>query len=211
MEQTIKIADKPTLDEVKSLLEDSGYGLEALKNLLGEQDSKQIIYNFKEGYESGYDVKEYKEVVNIEGKGKCYFASCRSAVQQSRRCGIRITKNPNSNSSEVIMEKIINNSGTSSSDCYGSIGFFTKDFLPQKGSSTDTAPLEVLICSSSAKGTTFALLDKNNAVTPSEITKLNTNQILALFSSKPIEFTEGLKLEIFSYGYYGIVYSLDDE
>lgn len=210
MEQTIKIADKPTLDEVKSLLEDSGYGLEALKNLLGEQDSKQSIYNSKEGYESGSDVKEYKEVVNIEGKGKLYFASCRSAVQQSRRGGIRITKNPNSNSSEVIMEKIINNSGTSSSDCYGSIGFFTKDFLPQR-SSSESNPREVLMCSNSARGTTFALLDKNNAVTPSKITKLDTNQILALFSSKPIEFTEGLKLEIFSYGYYGIVYSLDDE
>lgn len=210
MEQTIKIADKPTLDEVKSLLEDSGYGLEALKKLLEEQDSKQIFYKGLEGYESG-STNEYRELVNIEGKGKLYFAACRAQVHASNRCGIRITKNPNSNSSEVIMEKIINNSGTSSSDCYGSIGFFTKDFLPQKGSSTDTAPLEVLICSSSAKGTTFALLDKNNAVTPSEITKLNTNQILALFSSKPIEFTEGLKLEIFSYGYYGIVYSLDDE
>ena len=34
MKQTIQIADKPTLDEVKSLLEDSGYGLEALKLLL---------------------------------------------------------------------------------------------------------------------------------------------------------------------------------
>ena len=34
MKQTIQIADKPTLDEVKSLLENSGYGLEELKLLL---------------------------------------------------------------------------------------------------------------------------------------------------------------------------------
>ncbi|CDE43866.1 unknown [Clostridium sp. CAG:411] len=32
MKQTIQIADKPTLDEVKELLENSGYGLEALAN-----------------------------------------------------------------------------------------------------------------------------------------------------------------------------------
>ena len=34
-QQTIQIADKPTLDDVKALLENSGYGLEALKNSLG--------------------------------------------------------------------------------------------------------------------------------------------------------------------------------
>lgn len=34
MKQTIQIADKSTLDEVKSLLENSGYGLEELKLLL---------------------------------------------------------------------------------------------------------------------------------------------------------------------------------
>ena len=32
--KTVQIADKPTLDEVKALLEDSGYGLEALKELV---------------------------------------------------------------------------------------------------------------------------------------------------------------------------------
>ena len=52
MKQTIQIADKPTLDKVKSLLEDSGYGLEALKKLLEEQDSKQIFYKGLEGYEN---------------------------------------------------------------------------------------------------------------------------------------------------------------
>lgn len=34
-QQTIQIADKPTLDEVKALLENSGYGLEAIKSALG--------------------------------------------------------------------------------------------------------------------------------------------------------------------------------
>ena len=67
MKQTIQIADKPTLDKVKSLLEDSGYGLEALKKLLEEQDSKQIFYKGLEGYESG-STNEYRELVNIEGK-----------------------------------------------------------------------------------------------------------------------------------------------
>lgn len=41
MKQTIQIADKPTLDEVKSLLENSGYGLEALKKII-EQGSNQV-------------------------------------------------------------------------------------------------------------------------------------------------------------------------
>ena len=209
MEQTIKIADKPTLDEVKSLLEDSGYGLEALKNLLGEQDSKQIFYKGLEGYVSG-STNEYRELINIEGKGKLYFEACRDQVHASNRCGIRITKNPNSNSSEVIMEKIINDSSTNSGT-YASVGFYTKDFLPQRGSATDSTPLRTLICNGAAAGTSFTLLDKNNAVTPSEITKLSQDQMLALFNSEPIEFTEGLKLEIYRCGNYGIVYSLDDE
>lgn len=209
MEQTIKIADKPTLDEVKSLLEDSGYGLEALKNLLGEQDSKQIFYKGLEGYVSG-STNEYRELINIEGKGKLYFAACRDQVHASNCCGIRITKNPNSNSSEVIMEKIINNSSTNSGT-YASVGFYTKDFLPQRGSATDSTPLRTLICNGAAAGTSFTLLDKNNAVTPSEITKPSQDQMLALFNSEPIEFTEGLKLEIYRCGNYGIVYSLDDE
>ena len=33
-QQTIQIADKPTLDNVKALLENSGYGLEALHSLI---------------------------------------------------------------------------------------------------------------------------------------------------------------------------------
>lgn len=209
MKQTIQIADKPTLDKVKSLLEDSGYGLEALKKLLEEQDSKQIFYKGLEGYESG-STNEYRELVNIEGKGKLYFAACRAQVHASNRCGIRITKNPNSNSSEVIMEKIINNSSVNSG-MYASVGFYTKDFLPQRGSATDSTPLRTLICNGAAAGTSFTLLDKNNAVTPSEITKPGQDQMLALFNSEPIEFTEGLKLEIYRCGNYGIVYSLDDE
>lgn len=209
MKQTIQIADKPTLDKVKSLLEDSGYGLEALKKLLEEQDSKQIFYKGLEGYESG-STNEYRELVNIEGKGKLYFAACRAQVHASNRCGIRITKNPNSNSSEVIMEKIINNS-SANSGMYASVGFYTKDFLPQRGSATDSTPLRTLICNGAAAGTSFTLLDKNNAVTPSEITKTGQDQMLALFNSEPIEFTEGLKLEIYRCGNYGIVYSLDDE
>lgn len=209
MKQTIQIADKPTLDKVKSLLEDSGYGLEALKKLLEEQDSKQIFYKGLEGYESG-STNEYRELINIEGKGKLYFAACRDQVHASNRCGIRITKNPNSNSSEVIMEKIINNSSVNSG-MYASVGFYTKDFLPQRGSATDSTPLRTLICNGAAAGTSFTLLDKNNAVTPSEITKPSQDQMLALFNSEPIEFTEGLKLEIYRCGNYGIVYSLDDE
>ena len=209
MKQTIQIADKPTLDKVKSLLEDSGYGLEALKKLLEEQDSKQIFYKGLEGYESG-STNEYRELVNIEGKGKLYFAACRAQVHASNRCGIRITKNPNSNASEVIMEKIINNS-SANSGMYASVGFYTKDFLPQRGSATDSTPLRTLICNGAAAGTSFTLLDKNNAVTPSEITKPGQDQMLALFNSEPIEFTEGLKLEIYRCGNYGIVYSLDDE
>lgn len=38
--QTIQVADKPTLDAVKTLLEDNGYGLEVLKELLTSIDEK---------------------------------------------------------------------------------------------------------------------------------------------------------------------------
>ena len=33
-QKTIQIADKPTLNETKALLENSGYGLEAIKNAI---------------------------------------------------------------------------------------------------------------------------------------------------------------------------------
>ncbi|MCI8409089.1 MAG: hypothetical protein HFJ09_07450 [Lachnospiraceae bacterium] len=39
MKQEIQIADKSTLDKVKELLENSGYGLEALKTLIGSSGS----------------------------------------------------------------------------------------------------------------------------------------------------------------------------
>ena len=38
--QTIQIADKPTLDEVKAILEDSGYGLEVIKGLIETWSAK---------------------------------------------------------------------------------------------------------------------------------------------------------------------------
>lgn len=41
-QQTIQIADKPTLDEVKALLENSGYGLEAIKSALGGGGIKSV-------------------------------------------------------------------------------------------------------------------------------------------------------------------------
>lgn len=40
--QTINIADKPTLDEIKALLENSGYGLEAIKNMIGSSTSGMV-------------------------------------------------------------------------------------------------------------------------------------------------------------------------
>ena len=39
--KTIQIADKPTIDEIKALLENSGYGLEALKNAIGSGSSSE--------------------------------------------------------------------------------------------------------------------------------------------------------------------------
>ena len=41
--QTIQVADKPTLDEVKALLENSGYGLEAIKNALGSSGAVKSV------------------------------------------------------------------------------------------------------------------------------------------------------------------------
>ena len=41
--KTIQIADKPTIDEIKALLENSGYGLEALKNAIGGGGSSSEV------------------------------------------------------------------------------------------------------------------------------------------------------------------------
>lgn len=43
--QTIQVADKPTLDEVKAFLENSGYGLEAIKTLLNTANTNASSAN----------------------------------------------------------------------------------------------------------------------------------------------------------------------
>lgn len=73
-EQTIQIADKPTLDAVKTLLEDNGYGLEVLKELLTSIDEKvsgsgsgEISDNIYMSVDSGTQTK------SVTGKGDCYL------------------------------------------------------------------------------------------------------------------------------------------
>lgn len=67
MKQEIQIADKPTLDEIKELLENSGYGLAALKLLLSNSEyglsSLKTLISSKGG--GGY----YKPVNSLAGTG----------------------------------------------------------------------------------------------------------------------------------------------
>ncbi len=78
--QTIQVADKPTLDEVKALLENSGYGLEAIKNALGGDNgyipcSNNIIRyrHYSSIGDSNLDKNSTLDtVLDIQGKGLLY-------------------------------------------------------------------------------------------------------------------------------------------
>lgn len=68
MEQTIQIADKPTLDEIQKLLENSGYGLPALKTMLGNSSYglpalKLLLSN------SDYGLSALKTLIDSKGGG----------------------------------------------------------------------------------------------------------------------------------------------
>lgn len=66
-QKEIQIADKPTLDELKALLENSGYGLEALKDAITENiDATKIAETFSF---QGPGTNGQKLVLNVSGKG----------------------------------------------------------------------------------------------------------------------------------------------
>ena len=70
--QTIQVADKPTLDEVKALLENSGYGLEAIKNALGSGSSGAVksvqrgIVTINENYQNCLKDSEFSNYYYID-------------------------------------------------------------------------------------------------------------------------------------------------
>lgn len=67
--KTLKIADKPTLDELKALLENSGYGLEAIKSSINENMndvSRNIIYT---PFYTGNPPSTLTSVLNVSGSG----------------------------------------------------------------------------------------------------------------------------------------------
>lgn len=63
--QTIQIADKPTLDEIKALLENNGYGLETLKKLIESGESYPNVSFVSAGGSSSNDAR----IISITGKG----------------------------------------------------------------------------------------------------------------------------------------------
>ena len=67
--QTIQIADKPTLDGIKVLLENSGYGLEALKELISTSGGGETTYP---NVSSGTLLNTAP--VSVTGKGKVYLS-----------------------------------------------------------------------------------------------------------------------------------------
>lgn len=66
MKQNIQIADKSTLDEIKSLLENNGYGLEALKSLIGNSSGTAGRYKPVQSLA----VNNTTESLSFSGKGK---------------------------------------------------------------------------------------------------------------------------------------------
>lgn len=195
MEQTIKIADKQTLDEVKSLLE--------------EQSNKSIPYIICEGTISSY-MPDYTEVLSVEGKGKLYLAANRGAIHTSGTkypCGIRITKNPNvASKKEVILDR--KSYSTSASSTYESIGIYSKDFFPLSKGNLESNNFMTFVCGSATAGTIFYPINKEDAII-SDAQSVSGGATRGLLYNNPIEFSSGIKVEVYGRGNYGIIYTLD--
>lgn len=72
-EKTIQIADKPTLDEVKALLEDSGYGLEAIKEAIGGGSQGGGIKSIQSGFVNAQTRSEKCDNLPIFSRQYAYY------------------------------------------------------------------------------------------------------------------------------------------
>ena len=203
----LKVADKPTLDELKVLLENSGYGLEALKTSIGDIGSsvdEQVKYLKRASTVT--TTKKLQTALSISGSGKIYSSKITGPVWgPSSAIFLKITVD-----GEVLYNAgsyYFNSDNNSSSDTYyNTHGIFAKDFMPNAHNGTYFLnAMSSLQCS-----TTCTIGDFTNGKV---ISDQGSRSLCASVFNKPIEFKESFKVE----GYGGkedatvtTVYSLDD-
>lgn len=202
--QTIQIADKPTLDEIKALLEDNGYGLEALQASIkesAEQDAKEIIYGTNT-YVKNTSMTTY---LNINGKGTLYVAAIHGQVSRTTpSLYLRVTID-----GVVKFYKstyYANTTGTAA--LYNSLGIFTKEYLPDSYNTSNNAAIAKL------NMLTYKFYNTNSSdfsFTDGATVSMAGGLIARIFD-KPLKFNSNLKVEFQNIAYdtdIRVLYSLD--
>lgn len=188
-EKTIQVADKPTLDAVKNLLEGS------LKT------NKQEEYIHLGGCFDVNDLAyEYRNVLSITGSGKLYHAL--SIVDlTSRKTGVKVTVNPGTETEKVIFARRTGH--CSGSSLWGGVGVISQDcYLSLQYASNEY----VIPSMGTTKIPRIILLNSNDAISDTEI---KTDTLSMQLFKNPIEFSSGLKVDVYCNGQYDVIYSLD--
>ena len=202
----LKVADKPTLDELKVLLENSGYGLEALKTAIGDISSsvgEQVKY--LKSTSTVTTTQELQTALSISGSGKIYSSKITGTVWgPSSVIFLKITVD-----GEVLYNAgscyYNSDNASSGSTYYNTHGIFAKDFMPNVHNGTYYLnPISSLQC----KNCTIGDFTDGRI-----LLSVGSYELCASVFNKPIEFKESFKVE----GYGGkenatvtTVYSLDD-
>lgn len=218
--QTIQIADKPTLDEVKELLENSEYGLEKLKELTSQTlinvKKEKTVYAkptyrmYKDTFVSNIGSNDWNKCLEIKGSGKLYAAAMRGTVGSGNYpIGLRILID----GVTIFQRKVYHNAGTTGS-LYRSLGVFTKDFFPIS-SVTQSGRLSNFMMPQIYYN--YFLNDEYDYTSGEEppiVSNSNNEEMLAKLFDEPIEFTTGCEIYIYHYtssGQINVVYSIDDD
>lgn len=146
-------------------------------------------------------VYEYRNVLSVTGSGKLH--SVLSIVDMSsRRTGVKITVNPSTEAEKVIFARRTGHTSGSNED--GVIGVISQDFysclqytsygyvIPHMGTINTNKKIN--------------LINPNDAISDTEIT---TSGISVQLFKNPIEFSSGLKVDVYCVGQYDVIYSLD--
>ena len=206
--KTLKIADKPTLDELKTLLEDSRYGLSALKSDIA--DINENIDRQTEYICRTIDVtnsSSYRTALNIVGSGKINAILCTGTTKQSSEAlhsRITIDGDIIFNRGIHYLSDNVSSGGSSQTQGLGIIGgehFFP---IPSYGT-TEHYKIPLINKIITKLNIDTAGFSFTNGATQNYQTSNGT--ILRIFK-KPIKFNNSLKIEVYNPTYSITVYAV---
>lgn len=172
---------------------------DAIKNAADKQEE---CIHFAGRFDINDTVYEYRNVLSVTGSGKLH--SVLSIVDMSmRETGVKITVNPSTEAEKVIFARRLGYA--SGSTVYGSIGVISQDFYSclQYTSNGYVIPHIGIITNTKGK---INLINPNDAISDTEI---KTSGISVQLFKNPIEFSSGLKVDVYCVGQYDVIYSLD--